>query len=400
MITDLDARLAQELDALRAGGVYKELVTLQTPQGPLVYVEGHGRVLVMCSNDYLGLAADPQVIDAARAGAERYGAGTASVRFVCGTFEPHVRLESSLAEFLHTEAALTFTSCWTANEAVIATLADDQTVTFSDQLNHASIIDAIRLSRAPRKVVYRHADMDDLRGALQGSDATAAKLIVTDGVFSMEGDLAPLGDILALAEEHRAVVVVDDSHGTGVLGAGGRGTAEHLGVLGAVDVTTTTLGKALGGAAGGCVASSATVCEYLVQRSRPHIFSNPISPATACTAEAALALARTSPDRLQRLHANVRHFRERLVEAGFRPLENPSAIIPIILGDEERTQRFSQRLLELGVLVTAFRYPVVPRGEARVRVQMSAAFTSEDLDHALDAFTRAGRELQLVGQGS
>lgn len=396
MREDLERRLRTELDALRGGGSYKTLKTLQSPQGPWVEIAGHGRVLVLCSNDYLGLAGHPAVVEAGIEGLRRYGAGTASVRFVCGTFDPHMSLEEALADLVGTGAALTYSSCWAANEATISTLADDRTVVLSDELNHASIIDAIHLSRTAHRLVYPHADMAALRDALESCAAEDPKLIVTDGVFSMEGDVAPLPDILELARGHRAVVVVDDSHGTGVLGEGGRGTAEHLGVLGEVDVVTSTLGKALGGAAGGFVASSRTVCDYLLQRSRPHIFSNPIPPTSAASAAAALAVLRASPDRLRCLHDNVASFRGRLVDAGFRPLSTPSAILPIILGDEALTERFSARLLEEGVLVTAFRYPVVPRGEARVRVQLSAALSTEDLDFALDVFVRAGHDLALI----
>lgn len=396
MHDDLELRLLKEISDLRATGAYKRLETLCSPQGPHVVIEGRGDVQVLCSNDYLGLAADPDVIRAGIEGLRRYGAGTASVRFVAGTFEPHLELEQALAGLVGTQAALTYSSAWSANEAVIGTLADSQTVILSDELNHASIIDAIRLSDTQRTIVYPHNDLDALRQGLEECQTVHQKIVVTDGVFSMEGDIAPLSEMVELSRRYEAVLIVDDSHGTGVLGATGRGTAEHCNVIGDVDVITGTLGKALGGAAGGFVASSTTICDYLVQRSRPHIFSNPISPSVACSARKAVDIVRNTPERVRRLHDNVTYFRNGLIKAGFHPLASPSAIIPIVLADEALTEQFSARLLSEGILVTAFRFPVVPRGQARVRVQMSAALTHDDLDRALAAFEKIGRELGLT----
>lgn len=396
MSVSLDGRLREELEHLRETGRYKRFNTLCSPQGPLVEMEDRGDVLVLSSNNYLGLAARPEVVEAGIEGLRRYGAGTASVRFICGTFAPHLELERELAGLVGTDAALTYVSCWNANEAAIPSLTDEMTVILSDELNHASIVDAARLARPARKVVYRHSDMDELSEGLASCERGQRKLVITDGVFSMEGDLARLPEILELAREHDAVVIVDDSHGTGVLGATGRGLAEHYGLLGEVDVITSTLGKALGGAAGGYVASSREVCDALAQRSRPHLFSNALPPTVCCSALRAVRLLREEPSVMERLRANVAYFRERLQTAGFRPLEGESAIIPIIVGDTAFAIRLSARLLDEGVFVTGFGHPVVPEGTARVRVQMSAAHTREHLDRALAAFERVGRELGLL----
>ena len=359
-------------------------------------MEGHGEVLVLSSNNYLGLAAHPEVIQAAKDGLDRYGAGTASVRFICGTFEPHLELEAALAELVGTEAALTYASCWNANEALIPSLTDENTVLISDELNHASIVDAMRLAKPARKVIFGHSDLDQLREALQACEPGQRKLVVTDGVFSMEGDLARLPELVELTREHDAILIVDDSHGTGVMGATGRGVAEHFGLLGEIDVITSTLGKALGGAAGGFVASSHEVCDLLAQRSRPQLFSNGIPPSVACSALAAVRVLRSQPELVERLHTSSRTFRERLTEVGLRPLAGEAAIIPIIVGDTAFAIELSRRLLDEGVFVTGFGYPVVPEGTARVRVQMSAALEPEHLDRAVSAFEKVGQEAGLL----
>lgn len=378
-----------ELDALRDARTYKRFNTLESPQGPVVQMEGRGEVIILSSNNYLGLAGHPEVVRAGIEGLERFGAGTASVRFICGTFAPHLELERALAELSGTEAALSYVSCWNANEAVIPTLTDRETVILSDELNHASIVDAIRLSKPARKIVFPHSDMAALRDALAGCPAGVRKLVITDGVFSMEGDLARLPDIVELARDHAAVVIVDDSHGVGVLGETGRGTPEHYGLAGEVDVITGTLGKALGGAAGGYVASSVEVCDLLAQRSRPQLFSNALPPTVACSSLRAIELMREQPALLARLRENTRVFRELLVEAGYAPLPGEAAIVPIIVGDTAAAIALSDRLLEEGVFVTGFGYPVVPEGTARVRVQMSAALELEHLERAVAAFRRA-----------
>jgi glycine C-acetyltransferase len=384
----LQERVGAELDALREARTYKSFLTIESAQGPVVRMEGRGDVVVLSSNNYLGLAAHPEVVQAGIEGLERYGAGTASVRFICGTFAPHHELERTLADLSGTEAALTYVSCWNANEAVIPSLTDETTVTLTDELNHASIIDAIRLSRPAQKVIYPHSDMGALRDALAAAPRDARKLVVTDGVFSMEGDLARLPEIVELAREHDAVVIVDDSHGVGVLGATGRGTVEHFGLLGEVDVITGTLGKALGGAAGGYVASSEEVCDLLAQRSRPQLFSNALPVTVACSALRAIQLMLEQPELLARLRRNTATFREMLVEAGYAPLEGEAAIVPIIVGETSDAIAMSQRLLDEGVFVTGFGFPVVPEGTARIRVQMSAALEQEHLERAIAAFER------------
>lgn len=384
----LNEQLGAELDALREARTYKRFLTLESAQGPVVRMAGRGEVIILSSNNYLGLAAHPEVVRAGIEGLERYGAGTASVRFICGTFEPHHELERALADLSGTEAALTYVSCWNANEAAIPSLTDDTTVILTDELNHASLIDAIRLSRPAKKVIYPHSDMPALRDALAEAPREARKLIVTDGVFSMEGDLAKLPEIVELAREFDAVVIVDDSHGVGVLGETGRGTVEHFGLLGEVDVITGTLGKALGGAAGGYVASSQEVCDLLAQRSRPQLFSNALPPTVACSALRAVQVMLEQPELLTRLRESTSVFREMLVEVGYRPLEGEAAIIPIIVGETAEAMALSARLLDEGVFVTGFGFPVVPEGAARVRVQMSAALEREHLERAIDAFKR------------
>jgi glycine C-acetyltransferase len=392
----LNEQIRAELDGLQEAGTLKRFNTLESAQGPVVEMAGRGEVLVLSSNNYLGLAARPEVVAAGIDGLRRYGAGTASVRFICGTFAPHLELEQELADLVGTEAALTYGSCWNANEAVIPSLADEKTVILSDELNHASIVDAVRLARPMRKVIYAHSSMDELREGLTACPRSARKLIVTDGVFSMEGDLARLPEIVALAREHDAAVIVDDSHGTGVMGATGRGLAEHFGVLGEVDVITSTLGKALGGAAGGCVAASEEVCDLLEQRSRPQLFSNALPPTVACSALEAVRVLRREPELVEKLRSSSVSFRVRLRDLGYEPLEGEAAIIPVLVGETAFAIRFSERLLEAGVFVTGFGFPVVPEGTARIRVQMSAALEDEHLERALEVFEHVGRELGLV----
>jgi glycine C-acetyltransferase len=382
---DWTQRLDGELQAMRAEGTYKRLRALTSATGPTATLEGYGEVVVLCSNDYLGLAAHPAVVRGGVDAMERYGAGTASVRFISGTMAIHRELEERLAAWVGTEAAVTFVSCWNANEGLIPTLVGEGDAVFSDALNHASIIDACRLSRAER-VVYRHSDLEDLEAKLAARRGARTRLIVTDGVFSMEGDLARLPEILDLAERYDAVVAVDDSHGIGVLGRTGRGTAEHFGVLGRVPVITGTLGKALGGAAGGFVAASRSVIDYLTQRSRPQLFSNGLPPAVAGSALAALDVLAREPERVARLHANARTLRRGLRAQGWRPLDGESAIVPVIVGATADAIIRSEQLLTRGILVVGFGFPVVPEGAARLRVQASAAHTPEQLQRALAAF--------------
>ncbi|MBM3457819.1 MAG: aminotransferase class I/II-fold pyridoxal phosphate-dependent enzyme, partial [Armatimonadetes bacterium] len=309
---------------------------------------------------------------------------------------PHRELEADLAGFLGTEAALAYVSCWNANEALIPILADQNTVLLSDELNHASLIDAMRLARPACKLIYKHSAMEELEAGLKGCDPGQRKVIVTDGVFSMEGDLARLPDIVTLARKYDAIVVVDDSHGTGVMGPTGRGVAEHFGLLQEVDIVTSTLGKALGGAAGGFVAGPAALCDVLAQRSRPQLFSNALPPTVACSARRALQVLRTEPKLVARLQENTRYFRGLLQEQGLRPLEGESAIVPILVGETAFAIRISRMLLEQGVFVTGFGFPVVPEGTARIRVQMSAALAKEQLEQAAVALGRVAREVGLL----
>lgn len=384
----LQEQLEAELQHLRDAGTYKTFNCLDSPMDALVQMQGRGEVLVLSSNNYLGLSAHPSVIAAGVEGLRRYGAGTASVRFICGTFTPHLELEQTLAGFLGAEAATTYVSCWNANEALIPTLTDGNTVLLSDELNHASLIDAMRLARPARKVIYRHSNMDELRNGLRNCDPQQRKLIITDGVFSMEGDLARLPDIVQLAREYDGVVIVDDSHGVGVMGDTGRGVPEHFGLLGEVDILTGTLGKALGGAAGGYVAGPRAVCDVLTQRSRPQLFSNALPPTVACSAGAAIRVLQSDPGCVRRLRDNTAQFRALLLERGLTPLEGESAIIPILVGETALAIRISRMLLEEGVFVTGFGFPVVPEGTARIRVQMSAALDPHHLVRGADALAR------------
>jgi len=380
----LEVELRAELESLGEAGTLKRIPVVDSPQGPVVGLRGLGEVLCLCSNDYLGLANDPAVVQAGVDGLARYGAGTGSVRFICGKFAPQVELERDLAEFLRVDAALTFVSCWTANAALLDALCDRRTAVFSDRLNHASIIDGMRLARPGHKAVYEHADVGDLRAKLEATERQfERRLIITDGVFSMEGDLAPLDGLLDVAREHDAVLVVDDSHGIGVIGETGRGTAERFGLLGEPElIFTGTLGKALGGAAGGFVAGSEALCSVLEQRSRPQLFSNGLPPTVAASARQALAELRERPQLVAKLRDNTVAMRAALAANGLTPLDGESAIVPIIVGETRVAIEISTALLERGIYVTGFGYPVVPEGAARVRIQVSAALEREQIEAA------------------
>ncbi len=399
MLAEVNRRFENELEQFQQQGVYKRLTHLDSPQGAVVTMEGRGDVIILSSNNYLGLSSVPSVIDAGKEALDRFGAGTASVRFICGTFTIHRDLETAIARLIGTEAALTYVSCWNANEGLCPTLLGPDDVVISDELNHASIIDAIRLAKSItkcRSAIYKHSDMSDLKAKLDATADARMRLIFTDGVFSMEGDIAKLADILDLARKHDAVVAVDDSHGSGVLGTTGRGTAEHCGVHGELDIVTSTLGKALGGAAGGFTASSAALCDYLTQRSRPQLFSNALPCTVAGSALAAIEYLEAHPELVTRLHENAAYFRSRLRELGFKPLEGETPIIPVILGETAKAIQMSNHLLDEGVFVTGFGYPVVPKGQARVRCQISAAHSRDHLDQALRAFETVGRRLSLI----
>jgi glycine C-acetyltransferase len=391
--------LARTIEQLKADKVYKRFTYLDSPQSAHVQMEGRGDVLILSSNNYLGLCDHPEVMDAGIEGIRTYGAGTGSVRFICGTFTVHRELEAAIARFVGTEASLSYVSCWNANEALTPTVVEEGDFVVSDALNHASIIDSVRLAKTITKcttAVYKHADMDDLRAKLAENRGAKRRLIWTDGIFSMEGAIAKLPDILQLAREFNAVVAVDDSHASGVLGKCGRGTAEHYGVLGEVDIITSTLGKALGGAAGGFVAGSAELADMLTQRSRPQLFSNALPPTVAASAIAAVEFIEAHPERVATLRDNTKYFRERIVEAGFKPLPGDTPIVPIIVGETAAAIQMSDMLLHEGVFVTGFGYPVVPQGQARVRCQISAAHSRADLDAAIAAFKTVGRKLKLI----
>lgn len=374
-------------DDLRQTGQYKSLHTVTSPMGPVATIDGR-EVIVLCSNDYLGLAGDPRVVEAGIEGLRSRGAGTASVRFICGTFDVHHEIERTLAELSSTESALTFVSCWNANEALFPTVMSAGDTVISDALNHASIIDAIRQTRDVERKIYAHNDPAELEAALKGASTDGIRWVATDGVFSMEGDLAPLPEILTLCRSYDALLVVDDSHGVGVLGATGHGTAEHFGVAGSVDVTTGTLGKALGGAAGGYVASNAELIELLVQRGRPSLFSNALPATVARSARRAIEILNEEPARVARLRDNAKAIREGLRKLGYAIEESPSAIVPIILGDAVEVERASAKLFDSGVLVVGFSYPVVPVGKARLRIQASAGLTDAHLAQVIDAFAK------------
>ena len=399
MTNPLERRIEPELEQFIQDGTYKRLNYLDSPQAARVRMEGRGEVIILSSNNYLGLCNEPAVVRAGKEALDRFGAGTASVRFICGTFTIHRELEAACARLVGTATSLSFVSAWNANEAVPATLLGEHDIVISDQLNHASIIDAVRLAKAITKcqsAVYRHADLADLDAKLAAARDRRVKMVITDGVFSMEGAIAPLPDLLQLCRKHEAVLVVDDSHGTGVLGQNGRGTAEHFGVAGEVDIITSTLGKALGGAAGGFVAASAAVCDYLTQRARPQLFSNALPPTVAASALASIEYLEAHPERVATLRVNAQYFREQLLELGFKPLPGETPIIPVILGETAAAIRMSDLLLAEGVFVTGFGYPVVPQGQARVRCQISAAHTRADLDQALAAFRKVGRQLRVI----
>jgi glycine C-acetyltransferase len=391
--------LEATIEQLKQDKVYKQLNHLDSPQGPRVQMEGRGEVLILSSNNYLGLCDEPTVIEAGIEGLRRYGAGTASVRFICGTFTIHRELEEAIAKFAGTESSLSFVSAWNANEGLTATIAQEGDFIVSDALNHASIIDSMRLAKAIAKcttAVYKHGDMDDLREKLVAAKSAKRRFIWTDGIFSMEGAIAKLPEILQLARDHDAIVAMDDSHASGVLGKTGRGTAEHFGVIGEVDIITSTLGKALGGAAGGFVAGAAVLTDYLTQRSRPQLFSNALPLTVATSSLAAIRFLEQHPERVETLRQNTAYFREQITEAGFSPLAGETPIVPIIVGETAAAIQMSNLLLDEGVFATGFGFPVVPHGQARVRCQISAAHTRDDLDEAVQAFKRVGAKLGIV----
>jgi glycine C-acetyltransferase len=380
----LISTLATELDQMAQAGTLKKELLLKSSQGPVVEVEGFGEVIMLTSNNYLGLADHPAIIEAAEKAEHDYGYGLASVRFICGTQTIHRKLEERIAQFFGTEDTILYGSCWNANEGLFQTVAQENDAIISDELNHASIIDGIRLAKA-RKERYKNRDMADFRRALEATRDARNKVVVTDGVFSMEGSLAPLPEMVELTREFGAFLVVDESHGTGVLGKTGRGTPEELGVFGKIDAYTSTLGKALGGSHGGFTTGPKTLVEFLRQKSRPYLFSNTLPPAVVMGSLAAIDLLDNDPSFVTRLRDNTMYFRQQLTSKGITVREGIHPIVPIIIGDTAKAIGMSRELLERGVYVSGFGFPVVPQGQARLRCQISAAHTREHLDKAISA---------------
>ncbi len=394
MYGSIKDHLARQLDELRAAGLYKNERVLSTPQAARVRVADGPEVLNLCANNYLGLAQHPEVIAAAHAALDRWGYGLASVRFICGTQALHKELEDRLTAFLGTEDTILFSSCWDANGGVFETLLGPEDAIISDALNHASLIDGIRLCKA-RRFRYRNNDLEDLEARLQEAADARFRIIVTDGVFSMDGVIVNLPGLCDLAERYDALVMVDDSHAVGFLGPRGKGTHELHGVMERVDILTGTLGKALGGASGGYVSGRREIVALLRQRARPYLFSNTVAPPVVAGALKALDLLEASTELRDRLEANTRHFRAGIQELGLTVLPGEHPIVPVMLGDAALAARFADAMLERGVYVIGFSYPVVPKGQARIRTQMSAAHTREDLDFALRAFGEVKAELEL-----
>jgi glycine C-acetyltransferase len=390
MFESMRSHLLGQLDDIRSAGLEKQERVLMGPQGSVVTV-GHREVLNLCANNYLGLADHPAVVKAAKDALDRWGYGMASVRFICGTQEVHKELESALTDFLGAEDTILYSSCFDANGGIFEALLDEHDAVISDALNHASIIDGIRLCKA-RRLRYANRDMDDLEKQLKDSADARFRMVVTDGVFSMDGYLAPLPEICALAERHDALVLVDDSHAVGFMGANGRGTHEHHGVMGRIDAITGTLGKALGGASGGYVSGRKEIVAMLRQRSRPYLFSNSVAPSIVAASLTVLDLIKSAGELRQRLRDNTIFFRKHMTEAGFDILPGDHPIVPVMVGDAALAARMAQVMLEKGVYVVAFSFPVVPQGKARIRTQVSAAHSEGDLERAVQAFVETRKE--------
>ena len=384
-----------ELAAIEESGLTKRERVIDTPQGAVIRLTSGEEVVNFCANNYLGLSDHPKVVAAAHAALDRWGYGMSSVRFICGTQTIHAELEAKITAFLGTEATILYGSCFDANGGLFENLFTEQDAIISDALNHASIIDGVRLSKAQR-FRYANNDMADLERQLQAASGCRYRIIATDGVFSMDGIVADLRAICDLADRHGALVMVDDSHAVGVMGKSGRGSHEHAGVVGRVDLLTGTLGKALGGASGGYTSGRRDLVEYLRQRSRPYLFSNTLMPTIAATSVAVLDLLASTSDLRERLFDNARRFRDGMTKAGFRLVPGSHPIVPVLLGDAAIAGRMAERMLELGIYVIAFSYPVVPKGQARIRVQLSAAHTREQVDRAVAAFVKVGKEMRVI----
>jgi glycine C-acetyltransferase len=394
MFGAMKSHIAEELKQISAGGLYKAERIITSPQDARITIHAGQKVLNLCSNNYLGLAGHPAVIRAAQDSYAKWGYGLSSVRFICGTQQVHKQLEKKISEFLGTEDTILYSCCFDANTGLFETLLAAEDAVISDELNHASIIDGIRLCKAQR-LRFRNRDMDDLEAQLQQAQPARFRLIATDGVFSMDGTIARLDRICELAEKYDALVMVDDSHATGVLGKRGRGTPEHWDVMGRVDIITGTLGKALGGASGGFTSGRKEIIELLRQRSRPYLFSNTLAPAIAAASLKVLEMLLESTELPDKLARNTRYFRRRIAGLGLNVIPGEHPIVPIMLGDAALARRMAERLLEKGVYVVGFSYPVVPKGAARIRTQISAAHSIEDLDFALEKISEVRRELEL-----
>lgn len=389
------SQLQKQLGELKTNGLYKEERVITSPQQATISITGGQQVLNLCANNYLGLANDKRLIDAAKKSFDDHGFGMASVRFICGTQDLHRNLEKRISEFFETEDTILYSSCWDANGGLFETILGPEDAIISDELNHASIIDGVRLCKAQR-FRYKNNDMVDLENQLKAASNTRYRLIATDGVFSMDGILANLQAICDLADKYDAMVMVDDSHAVGFVGKHGKGTPEQCQVLGRIDILTGTFGKALGGASGGYTSGRKEVIEWLRQRSRPYLFSNSLAPCIAASTLKALDLLTTSSDLRQRLQENSQYFRSKMSALGFQLVPGEHPIIPVMLGDAKLAQNFAARMLQEGVYVIGFSYPVVPQGKARIRTQMSAAHTKTDLDRAIKAFTLVGKELKVI----
>lgn len=387
--------LQKQLAEIEAAGLYKKEREITSPQNGTITIAGGKKVLNFCANNYLGLADDPRLVHSAKASLDKYGFGMSSVRFICGTQTIHHELEKRLASFLGMESTILYSSCWDANGGLFETILGAEDAIISDALNHASIIDGIRLCKAKR-LRYNNCDMADLEAKLIEAEGSRFKLIATDGVFSMDGSIAPLKAICDLADKYGAMVMVDDSHAVGFIGEKGKGTPEFCGVMGRIDFLTGTFGKALGGASGGYTCAKKEVIELLKQRSRPYLFSNTLAPVITATTLSVLDLLESAGDLRQKLMDNSHYFREKMSKLGFKLLPGQHPIIPVMLGDAKLAQQFASKMLEHGVYVVGFFYPVVPQGLARIRTQMSAAHSKEDLDRAIAAFERVGKELNIL----
>jgi len=395
MLGAMKKHLDDQVGEIRSGGLYKDERVIAGPQGAWITLAGGRKVLSLCSNNYLGLSGHPEILEAAKAGIDEWGYGMSSVRFICGTQALHKELERRVSEFLGTEDTVLYSSCFDANGGLFEAILGPEDAVVSDALNHASIIDGIRLCKAKR-LRFKTSDMADLDAKLKEASGARFRLIATDGVFSMDGTVAKLDEICDLAERHDALVMVDDSHAVGVLGETGRGSHEHRGALGRVDILTGTFGKALGGASGGYTSGRGEIMEMLRQRSRPYLFSNTLAPGVAAASVKALDLVTSSGELRERLVANTRRMRDGLASAGLKVPDGDHPIMPVMLGDAKLAHRMAERLLEEAIYVIGFSYPVVPRGEARIRVQMSAALSSEDVDLAVEKLAKVGGELGVL----